>query len=774
MFRVSLLSLKLNPVFMSIKIRKEDALNYHMQGQPGKIEVVPTKVLSSQLDLALAYSPGVAEPCKEIAANKEDVYKYTAKGNLVAVISNGTAVLGLGDIGPEAAKPVMEGKAVLFKKYAGIDSFDIEIDEKDPDAFIKIVKALEPTFGGVNLEDIKAPECFQIETELREKMNIPIMHDDQHGTAIISSAALLNAIEIVAKKIEDITIVVNGAGAAAVSCTKLYLALGAKKENIVMCDSKGVLHKNRTNLDNIKKQFVTDRPLTTLQEAMKGADVFVGLSVADAITPDDLLNMAENPIVFALANPNPEIDYDLARKTRADAILATGRSDHSNQVNNVLGFPYIFRGALDVRALEINEPMKLAAVHALATLAKEPVPDMVVKAYGTDKLQFGREYLIPKPLDPRLITTVSPAVAKAAMDSGMAKKPITDWGAYHHELQKRIGIDQKLMSRVIDRAKQNPKRVVFAEATHHKILKAAQILKDEGIAKPILLGNRQEILDMIKEHDLDLHDCPIIYPRDDKGTVEKYAELFYAKRQRKGVTYQDCLRLMRERNYFGSMMVEVGDADAMVSGLTKDYSKTISPALQVIGVAEGVNRVAGMYIITNKRGTYFFSDTTVNVDPNAQELAQIIELTARGVKFFDMEPRIAVLSYSNFGSSKGEIPEKAKEAVRLAKTKNPELVVEGDIQANVALDTAIQQETYPFSALSKEGANTLIFPNLASGNIAYKLLMEIGGAEAIGPILLGMKKPVHVLQLGSSIREIVNMAAIAVVDAQLHDQNDHL
>jgi malate dehydrogenase (oxaloacetate-decarboxylating)(NADP+) len=759
---------------MSIKIRKEDALNYHMQGQPGKIEVVPTKVLSSQHDLALAYSPGVAEPCKEIAANKEDVYKYTAKGNLVAVISNGTAVLGLGDIGPEASKPVMEGKAVLFKKYAGIDSFDIEVDEKDPDAFIKIVKALEPTFGGVNLEDIKAPECFKIETVLREKMNIPIMHDDQHGTAIISSAALLNALELVGKKIEEIIIVVNGAGAAAVSCTKLYIALGARKENIIMCDSKGVLNKSRKNLDEIKSQFVTDRTVATLQEAMKGADVFVGLSVADAITPQDLLNMAEKPIVFALANPNPEIEYELARKTRPDALLATGRSDHPNQVNNVLGFPYIFRGALDVRATEINEEMKLAAVKALAELTKEPVPDMVVKAYGTDKLKFGPEYLIPKPLDPRLITTVSPAVAKAAMDSGMAKNPISDWGAYHNELQKRIGIDQKLMLRVIDRAKENPKRVVFAEATHHKILKAAQVLKDEGIAKPILLGNKKEILQLIEDHKLDLLDCPIIYPREEEETVNRYAEVFYKKRQRKGLALQDCKRLMRERNYFGSMMVELGDADALVSGLTKDYPKTISPALQVIGVADGVNRVAGMYIITNKRGTYFFSDTTVNVDPNAEELAQIIELTARGVKFFDMEPRMAVLSYSNFGSSKGEIPEKTKAAVEIARKRNPNLVVEGDIQANVALNTEIQQETYPFSTLSKEGANTLIFPNLAAGNIAYKLLMEIGGAEAIGPILLGMKKPVHILQLGSSIREIVNMAAIAVVDAQLHEQNDHL
>jgi malate dehydrogenase (oxaloacetate-decarboxylating)(NADP+) len=759
---------------MSIKIRKEDALNYHMQGQPGKIEVVPTKVLSSQLDLALAYSPGVAEPCKEIAANKEDVYKYTSKGNLVAVITNGTAVLGLGDIGPDAAKPVMEGKAVLFKKYAGIDSFDIEINEKDPDKLIHIIQSLEPTFGGINLEDIKAPECFKIETVLREKMNIPLMHDDQHGTAIISSAALLNALELVGKKIEKVVIVVNGAGAAAVSCTKLYLALGARRENIIMCDSKGVLSKTRTNLDEIKSQFVTDRKITTLKEAMKGADVFVGLSVANAITPEDLKTMANDPIVFALANPDPEIEYEVARNSRKDVILATGRSDHPNQVNNVLGFPYIFRGALDVRATEINEEMKLAAVHALAQLTKEPVPDMVVKAYGADKLKFGREYLIPKPLDPRLITTVSPAVAKAAMDSGMAKKPITDWGAYHDELQKRIGIDQKLMSRIIDRAKKSPKRVVFAEATHHKVLKAAQILKDEGIAKPILLGNKKEIQQLIEEHKLELQDCPIIYPREEPEMVKRYAEVLYKKRQRKGMTFLDCERQMRERNYFGAAMVDCGDADALVSGLTKDYAKIISPALQVIGVAEGVSRVAGMYIIINKRGTYFFSDTTVNLDPDAQELAEITELTARGVKFFGLEPRIAILSYSNFGSSKGDVPEKTRMAVQLARKRNPNLVVEGDIQANVALNMEIQQETYPFSALSKEGANTLIFPNLASGNIAYKLLMEIGGAEAIGPILLGMKKPVHVLQLGSSIREIVNMAAIAVVDAQLHDQNDHL
>ncbi|PZR38424.1 MAG: NADP-dependent malic enzyme [Azospira oryzae] len=759
---------------MSIKIRKQDALNYHTQGQPGKIEVVPTKVLDTQMDLALAYSPGVAEPCKEIALNKEDVYKYTSKGNLVAVISNGTAVLGLGDIGPEASKPVMEGKAVLFKKYAGIDSFDIEIDEKDPDAFIKIVKALEPTFGGVNLEDIKAPECFRIETELREKMNIPIMHDDQHGTAIISSAALLNALELVGKKIEEIILVVNGAGAAAVSCSKLYIALGLKKENLIMCDSKGVLNKERTNLDAIKSQFVTDRKINTLQEALKGCDVFVGLSVANAVTPQDVLSMAPDPIVFALANPDPEIAYDVAMATRPDLIMATGRSDHPNQVNNVLGFPYIFRGALDVRATEINEAMKLAAVKALAELTKEAVPDMVNKAYNMEKIQFGKYYLIPKPLDPRLITTISPAVAKAAMDSGIAKNPITDWGAYHNELQKRIGIDQRFMTSIIDRAKAKPKRVVFAEANHHKILKAAQVLVDEGIAKPILLGNKKEIDQLIIDHQLDLGECTIIYPREEKEMVERYAEVLYQKRQRKGITYNDCLKLMQDRNYFGAMMVELGDADALVSGLTKDYPKTILPSLQIIGTAPGVNRVAGMYIIMNKKGNFFFADCTVNVDPNVNELVEIIELASRGVKFFDVDPRIAVLSYSNFGSSKGAVPDKAREAVRIVKEKNPSLVIDGDIQANMALNPELQKENYPFSSLAGEGANTLVFPNLSSANIAYKLLMEIGGAETIGPILLGMRKPVHILQLGSSIREIVNMAAIAVVDAQLHERNEHL
>ncbi len=756
---------------MSIKIRKEDALQYHMQGQPGKIEVVPTKMLNSQLDLALAYSPGVAEPCKEIAANKEDVYKYTSKGNLVAVISNGTAVLGLGNIGPDASKPVMEGKGVLFKKFAGIDVFDIEIDETDPDKFIEIVKSLEPTFGGINLEDIKAPECFKIEQELREKMNIPLMHDDQHGTAIISAAGLLNALELVGKKIGEIKVVVNGAGAAAVSCTRLYLSLGVKKENVVMCDSKGPIHAGRTDLDNIKKEFITNRKVESLSEALKGADFFIGLSVANVLTPDDINAMAANPIVFALANPDPEIRYDLAKKTRKDIILATGRSDHPNQINNVLGFPYIFRGALDVRATEINEAMKLAAVHAIAALAKETVPDLVTKAYGNTVISFGPEYLIPKPLDPRLITTISPAVAKAAMDSGIAKNPITDWGAYHQQLLNRIGIDQKLMTRIIDRAKTNPKRVVFAEAHHHKILKAAQILQDEGIAQPILLGDKDEIERLIVEHKLEL-DCPIIYPRKEREKVDAYAEVLYKKRQRKGVSLRDCQQLMRDRNYYAAMMVETGEADALVSGLTKDYPKTISPSLQIIGMANGVSRVAGMYIVLNKRGTFFFADTTVNLDPTAEQMVDIIGLTERGVRFFDMEPRMAVVSYSNFGSSKGVVPEKTREAVRLAKQRYPDLVIDGDIQANVAFNTEIQQESFPFSALAREGANTLIFPNLESGNIAYKLLTEIGGADAIGPILLGMKKPVHVLQLGSSIREIVNMTAIAVVDAQLHEQND--
>ncbi len=756
---------------MGIKIRKEDALNFHTQGQPGKIEVVPTKPLGSQMDLALAYSPGVAEPCKEIEENSENVYKYTSKGNLVGVISNGTAVLGLGNIGPEASKPVMEGKGVLFKKFAGIDVFDIEIDEEDPDKFIQIVKSLEPTFGGINLEDIKAPESFIIEETLKEQMNIPIMHDDQHGTAIISASALINALELVNKKIEDVTIVVNGAGAAAIACTKLYVSLGAQKKNIIMCDSKGVISTSRQNLDASKSLFATDKKLETLSDAISGADFFLGLSVADILTQNDIKSMADNPIVFALANPNPEIAYDLAVNSRDDLIMATGRSDHPNQVNNVLGFPYIFRGALDVRATAINEEMKLAAVHAIAALAKETVPDMVNKAYGDQKIQFGKDYLIPKPLDPRLITTISPAVAKAAMDSGVAKVNITNWEEYDLDLQKRIGIDQKLISRIISRARKNPKRVVFAEAHDLRILKAAQTIIDEEIAFPILLGKRDIVNKLIKENNLDLGDATIIDTYEEEERVKKYAEFYYQKRKRKGVTLYDATKLMRERNLFGAMMVQHGEADGLISGLTKDYPKTILPALQVIGMEDEVRRVAGMYIIITKKGTFFFSDTTVNVNPTPEELVDIIGMTARGVKFFDVEPRMAVLSYSNFGSSKGEIPEKAQKAVKMAKEKYPNLIIDGDIQANVALDTTIQKEVYPFSELAEKGANTFIFPNLAAGNIAYKLLMEIGGAETIGPILLGMNKPVHVLQLGSTVRDIVNMAAIAVVDAQIIHSN---
>lgn len=752
---------------MNIKKRKEDALNYHSQDPKGKIEVIPTKPVGSQSDLALAYSPGVAVPCLEIADNKDDVYKYTAKGNLVAVITNGTAVLGLGNIGPEASKPVMEGKGVLFKKFAGIDVFDIEVAENDPDEFIKIVKSLEPTFGGINLEDIKAPESFKIETELRKKMQIPVMHDDQHGTAIISAAGLLNALDIVEKNIADIKIAVNGAGGADIACASLYVALGASRDNIVMVDSKGVIRQDRPNLDQMKGQFATTKDLTTLDDALKDADMFLGLSKGNVVSPEQIKSMGKNPIVFALANPDPEIPYDIAMSSRDDIIMATGRSDHPNQVNNVLGFPYIFRGALDVRATAINEEMKLAAVKAIAQLAKESVPEMVTKAYGNQKISFGREYLIPKPLDPRLITTISPAVAKAAIQSGVARQEITDWDAYDLELQKRIGIDQKIMSRVISRARKDPKKVVFAEANHPKILKAAQMIMDDGIARPILLGNKKKIRELIDEHELDLV-CEIIDPEENPEKIEAFSKILYDKRKRKGVTPLRAVRLARERNYFGCLMVECGEADAFISGLTNNYSTAIRPALEIIGMEEGVKKVAGMYIILNRNGTYFFADTTVNVNPTTEDLVDIIGMTAKGVRFFDSEPRIAALSYSNFGSSTGEIPYKVRQAVKLAKIKYPETVIDGDLQANVALNRELLNEVYPFSDLCPEGANTLIFPDLTSGNIAYKLLMEIGNAEAIGPVLLGMNKPVHVLQLGSSVREIYNMAAIAVVEAQNH------
>ncbi|AYL97466.1 NADP-dependent malic enzyme [Mucilaginibacter celer] len=747
--------------------RKQDALNYHSQGRPGKIQVVPTKPTNSQRDLTMAYSPGVAEPCLKIADNTEDVYKYTAKGNLVAVISNGTAVLGLGNIGPEASKPVMEGKGLLFKIYADIDVFDLELDAKNVDDFVKIVKALEPTFGGVNLEDISAPTCFEIERRLKAEMNIPVMHDDQHGTAIISGAALMNACEIQGKKLDKIKMVVNGAGAAAVSCSKMYLSLGVKKENLVMFDINGVLNQERTDLDEIRMEFATDRKdVKTLADAMKNADVFVGLSAGNVVTPDMLKTMAKKPIVFAMANPVPEIDYDLAAGTRDDIIMATGRSDYPNQVNNVLGFPYIFRGALDVRATAINEEMKIAATHAIAEMAKKPVPEAVNLAYNLTNLKFGKDYIIPKPMDQRLITEVSMAVAKAAIDSGVARKVITDWDAYAEELRSRLGTNDKLLRNLTAKAKQDPKRVVFAEADNYKILRSAQIVKEEGIATPILLGNVDKIKKIIHDNDLDLGDVHIIDPREGCEHMDEYAEYLYSKRQRRGVTLFEAKKLLIDRNYYGACMVQFGRADALISGLTKNYVTTVKPALQIIGTEAGVNRVAGMYMMITAKGPVFFGDTTVNVNPCVNDLVDITVLMERSVRQFNISPRVAVLSYSNFGSNEGEIPEKTRETVAILHEKYPDMVVDGDMQANFALNSDLLADNFPFSTLNGKPANTLIFPNLESGNIAYKLLQEIGGAEAVGPILLGLKKPVHVLQLGSSVREIVNMITIAVVDAQ--------
>jgi len=755
---------------MSKTTRKQDALDYHSQGRPGKIQVVPTKPTTSQRDLTLAYSPGVAEPCLKIAENKEDVYKYTAKGNLVAVISNGTAVLGLGDIGPEAGKPVMEGKGLLFKIFADIDVFDLELDTKNVDDFVKIVKALEPTFGGVNLEDIKAPECFEIERRLKEEMNIPVMHDDQHGTAIISAAALLNACEIFKKKMDKIKIVVNGAGAAAISCTKLYVSLGAKKENIVMCDRSGVIRKDREVLDDIKAEFATDRKISTLAEAMKDSDVFIGLSSADCVTAEMLTSMAKNPIVFAMANPNPEIAYELAIKTRKDIIMATGRSDYPNQVNNVLGFPYIFRGALDVRATGINEPMKIAAVKAIAELAKKSVPESVNLAYNARNLKFGKDYIIPKPVDFRLITEVSIAVAKAAIESGVARKIITDWDAYSEELRKRLGLDDAIMRAITTKAKTDPKRVVFAEADNYKILKAAQIVNDESIAIPILLGNKEKIQAIIDEHGLELEGVEIIDQMQNPDKTKQYAEALYQKRQRKGVSLTDATKLLRDRNYYGASMVEFGEADAMISGLTKNYGSTIKPALHVIGVDPSVKRVAGMYMMMTKKGPVFFGDTTVNVDPTAEELVDITLLLDKSVKQFNIKPRIALLSYSNFGSNDGVTPNKVRETVKLLHKNHPDVIVDGEMQGNFAINNELLKDNFPFSTLADAPANTLVFPNLESGNIAYKLLQELGGAEAVGPILLGLNKPVHIVQLGSSVREIVNMVTIAVVDVQAKEE----
>jgi malate dehydrogenase (oxaloacetate-decarboxylating)(NADP+) len=751
------------------KFRKQDALDYHSQGRPGKIEVVPTKPYSSQRDLSLAYSPGVAEPCLEIAQNPEDVYKYTAKGNLVAVISNGTAVLGLGNIGPLASKPVMEGKGLLFKIFADIDVFDIEVDSNNVDHFISTVKAISPTFGGINLEDIKAPECFEIERRLKEELHIPIMHDDQHGTAIISTAALINACEVAGKKLEKVRIVINGAGASAISCAKLYISVGAKKENIFMFDSKGLLHVKRNDLDEHKQFFAsTKKDYDSLEHAMKGADVFVGLSKGNVVSQDMVKSMASKAILFALANPDPEISYELAKEARKDIIIATGRSDHPNQVNNVIGFPFIFRGALDVRATQINEAMKLAAVYAIASLAKEPVPESVNLAYDSKNITFGSEYIIPKPIDSRLISTVAPAVAKAAIESGVAQNKISNWEAYKEELNKRLGLDNKLIRTITQKAKQNPKRVVFTEADHYKILKAAQQVKDEGIALPILLGVPERIRQLIQDNNLDLEDIPIIDPRskEEENRRNNFGDIFFDKRKRRGHTLFEAREIMRERNYFGAMMVETGAADAMISGLTRKYGDPIRAALQIIGVQDDLKRVAGMYIMNTKQGPFFFADTTMNVEPTVQDIVDISVLTANSVRQFNIIPRVALLSYSNFGSTDGIVPNKMRDAVTILHKQYPGLIVDGEMQANFALNNELLKEQFPFSDLVDKKVNTLIFPNLAAGNIAYKLLQEMAGIEAIGPILIGMKKPVHVLQLGSSVREIVNMVTIAVVDAQ--------
>ena len=754
---------------MAEKISKKEALAYHAEGRPGKIEVIPTKKHSSQRELSLAYSPGVAEPCKQIEKNKDDVYKYTAKGNLVAVISNGTAVLGLGNIGPEASKPVMEGKGLLFKIFADIDVFDIEVDASDIDTFVQTVKAIAPTFGGINLEDIKAPECFEIERRLKEELDIPVMHDDQHGTAIISSAALLNALEIAKKDISKIKIVVNGAGAAAMSCSKLYLSLGVKKENIVMLDSKGVIKQNREGLEGNKAIFATNRRCDTLDEAMKNADVFLGLSVANIVTTEMVQSMAKRPIVFALANPDPEISYKEAMASRDDIIMATGRSDHPNQVNNVLGFPYIFRGALDVRATEINEKMKLAAVKAIANLAKETVLDEINLAYDDNTLSFGAEYIIPKPLDPRLITAVAPAVAMSAIKSGVAKLEIPDWNKYRENLKKRLGLDNKLIRNLTARAKRNPKRVVFAEAEHYKILKAAQQVSDEGIAIPVLLGRKQKIIDLIEEFSIEFENLIIIDPKDvsQKKKRDEYGDILWEKRKRKGLTQFEARKLMRERNYFGSMMVETEEADALISGISRNYRTTIKPALEVIGKRDDVKKVAGMYIMNTKKGTLFLADTTINTNPTAEELVDMSEMIAKTVKKFNITPRLALLSYSNFGSTRTEGSSKMAKATVLLKERNPNLIVDGEIQGDFALDTEKTASIFPFSELADKQANTLIFPNLESGNLAYKLIQEVAEADSIGPVLVGMKKPVHILQLGCTVREIINMVTLSVVDAQI-------
>lgn len=758
---------------MSKQSKRREALLYHAKPRPGKIQVVPTKKYASQRDLSLAYSPGVAEPCLEIDKEKENVYRYTNKGNLVAVISNGTAVLGLGNIGPEASKPVMEGKGLLFKIFADIDVFDIEISTENVDEFIQTVKNIAPTFGGINLEDIKAPEAFEIERRLKEELDIPVMHDDQHGTAIISAAALLNALELTKKNIQDVKIIISGAGAAAVSCTRLYKAFGAKSENIVMLDSQGVIRSDRDSLSEEKAEFATDRKIDSLEEAMKGADVFVGLSVADIVKPKMLKSMADNPIVFAMANPDPEIAYDLAIKTRKDIIMATGRSDHPNQVNNVLGFPFIFRGALDVRASKINEAMKMAAVKALADLAKEPVPEQVNIAYGETRLQFGREYIIPKPFDPRLITAVPPAVAKAAIDSGVAKSTIEDWAAYRDELAERMGSDNKIIRLLMDRARSKPKRVVYAEADHLDVLKVAQIAYEEGIAIPILLGRKKVIKELMKELDFEA-DLQIIDPKSDESldSLNEYAEKYWDLRKRSGVTLYDAKKTMRERNYYAAMMVNVGDADAMLSGYARAYPSVVRPVLETIGRFPGVKKVATTNLMLTSRGPLFISDSSIIIDPTAKELANIVTLTHNAVKMFGLKPVIAMISYANFGSSKDPHAEKVREAVSLLHRSYPEMIVDGEIQTDFAINAELLKSKFPFSKLAGHKVNALVFPNLDSANSTYKLLKEQKGVESIGPIMMGLRKAVHIFQLGASVEEMVNMTAIAVVDAQQKEKRE--
>ncbi|MCB0460087.1 MAG: NADP-dependent malic enzyme [Flavobacteriaceae bacterium] len=752
---------------MSNSKLKRDALLYHTKPTPGKIQVVPTKKHATQRDLSLAYSPGVAAPCLEIAKNKKDVYKYTSKGNLVAVISNGTAVLGLGNIGPEASKPVMEGKGLLFKIFADIDVFDIEVDATDIDKFVEAVKAIAPTFGGINLEDIKAPEAFEIERRLKEELDIPVMHDDQHGTAIISAAALKNACEIANKDISKVQIVVSGAGAAAVSCTRLYIKLGAKPENIVMLDSKGVIRKDRENLTPEKAEFATSKDLHTLEEAMKNSDVFIGLSQGNILTPKMVASMAKNPIVFAMANPDPEISYNLAVKTRKDIIMATGRSDHPNQVNNVLGFPFIFRGALDVRATKINEEMKMAAVHALADLAKSPVPEQVNIVYDQVNLSFGKEYIIPKPFDPRLIYEIPPAVAKAAMDSGVATEPITDWDKYKDHLMERLGTGNKIVRLLHDRARSNPKKVVFAEADHLDVLKAAQTVYDEKIGIPILLGDKETILDLKKEIGF-TGKVEIIDPKtpEEQPRRHRFAEKYWQARQRKGIKLLDAQKWMRERNYFAAMMVNEGEADAMITGYTRSYVTVVKPMLELVGMAKGVSRVAAANLMLTQRGPIFLADTTININPTANHLAKISQLTASLAKVFNIKPNIAMLSYSNFGASQNEDSKKIAQAIKLIHRNYPNVVIDGELQADFALNPELLKKEFPFSKLVDKKVNVLIFPNLDAANITYKLMKELYDATSIGPIMLGLNKPVHILQLGASVDEMVNMAAIAVIDAQ--------